>query len=198
MGPLLVLIFPCFWGNCNCHMQNSVFLCSLNNFLLKNVGPNCFLFWKSQFKNRALIWKRAIVDLLFIFLVMQPKDTKIPSAHISLTYTYFAHHWHFFFFFASPIWQKLRIYHVWFPFGAIPGVDSYSRHLGAIKKTNKQTKWWAKFKLESLLLIFIYTNAKFIVICKPQTLNDSRWRHSSIQKTQKALLASSSHFVFYQ
>ena len=29
-----------------------------------------------------------------------------------------------------------------------------------------------KFKLECLLLICTYTNAKFIVICKPWTLND--------------------------
>ena len=34
------------------------------------------------------------------------------------------------------------------------------------------TKWWAKFKLECLILICTYTNAKFIVICKPRTLND--------------------------
>ena len=34
------------------------------------------------------------------------------------------------------------------------------------------TKWWTKFKLECLLLICAYTNAKFIVICKPRTLND--------------------------
>ena len=47
--------------------------------------------------------------------------------------------------------------------GMSPGVDSYSRHFG--------TKWWAKFKLKCLLLICIYTNAKFIVICKPRTLN---------------------------
>ena len=33
------------------------------------------------------------------------------------------------------------------------------------------TKWWAKFKLECLLLICTYTNAKFIVICKPRTSN---------------------------
>ena len=29
-----------------------------------------------------------------------------------------------------------------------------------------------KFKLECLLLIYTYTNEKFIVICKPWTLND--------------------------
>ena len=31
---------------------------------------------------------------------------------------------------------------------------------------------WAKFKLKCLLLICVYTNANFIVICKPRTLND--------------------------
>ena len=38
------------------------------------------------------------------------------------------------------------------------------------------TKWWAKFKLECLLLICIYTNAKFtnakFIVIKPRTLND--------------------------
>ena len=37
-------------------------------------------------------------------------------------------------FFASPIFQKLRIYHVWFLFGATPGIDSYLQHFGAINK----------------------------------------------------------------
>ena len=42
----------------------------------------------------------------------------------------------------------------------------------AILKNQKITKWLAKFKLECVLLICVYTNAKFIVICKPWTLND--------------------------
>ena len=74
---------------------------------------------------------------------------------------YFAHPVDFF---ALPILKKIQIYQVWFLFGMSPGVDSYSRHFG--------TKWWAKFKLECLLLICVYTNAKFTVICKPWTLND--------------------------
>ena len=49
-----------------------------------------------------------------------------------------------------------------------PGVDSYSRHFGTINKFNKMV---SKIKLECLL-IYTYTNAKFIVICKPRTLND--------------------------
>ena len=34
-------------------------------------------------------------------------------------------------FFAFPILQNLQIYHVWFLFGVIPGVDSFSHHFGA-------------------------------------------------------------------
>ena len=30
--------------------------------------------------------------------------------------------------------KKIRIYQVWFLFGMIPGVDSYSHHFGAINK----------------------------------------------------------------
>ena len=50
------------------------------------------------------------------------------------------------------------------------------------------TKWWAKFRLECLLLIFIYTNGnngKSTVICKPWTLNGGTLRLSPIQKTPK-------------
>ena len=82
----------------------------------------------------ALIWKKngAIFDLLFTFLVTREKTQKFLQ-HIShlQTYTYFAHPIDFF---ASSILQKLQIYHVWFLFGATPGVDSYSYHFGAINK----------------------------------------------------------------
>ena len=78
----------------------------------------------------ALIGKHGFFYLLFTFLVTRQK-TQILSAHISLTYTYFAHRIDLF---ALPILRKLRIYHVWFPFGVTPGVDSLSRHFGAINK----------------------------------------------------------------
>ena len=54
-------------------------------------------------------------------------------AHISLTYMYFAHPIDFF---ALPILKtkNMRTYQVWFLFGVIPGVDSYSRHFGTINK----------------------------------------------------------------
>ena len=44
---------------------------------------------------------------------------------------YFAHPIDFF---ALPILKKIWIYQVWFLFGMIPGVDSYSRHFGTINK----------------------------------------------------------------
>ena len=123
--------------------------------------------------NGAYLKKRAIFDLLFTFFShhgKDGKDTEIPSAHIPYTnillmhlidffgLTKFAKNMHGF----SLVWLLVLI--VFVPF--------WSNQL--------ITKWWAKFRLECLLLIFIYTNAKSIVICKPRTLKDSRWRFCSI------------------
>ena len=86
---------------------------------------NCFRFWKSNFK-MALIKKEGYFWPTFhIFLVTSEKTQKFlhQISHLH-TYTYIA----------LPILQKLRIYHVWFLFGATPGADSYSRHFGAINK----------------------------------------------------------------
>ena len=84
-----------------------------------------------------------------------------------------------------------------FSFGVTPSVDSSVR---AILKQSINNKMLSKIKVGGLLLIFIYTNEKSIVIifCKPRTLNDGRWRLSLTQKTQNVLLLRSSHFVFYR
>ena len=107
----------------------------------------------------------AILTYLSHFLVTREKLQKILQ-HIS--------HSHSYMYFARPIeffcltnFEKIRICLVWFFFGMSPGVDSYSRHFGTINN-----KMWAKFKLEFLLMICVYTNTKFTVICKPRTLND--------------------------
>ena len=42
----------------------------------------------------------------------------------------------------------------------------------SILEQSINNKMVSKFKLECLLLICTYTNEKFIVICKPWTLND--------------------------
>ena len=54
MGPLLVLVSPCFGKKVVVTCKSVSFLCSLDNLLQKNV--NVFFFWKSNFK-MALILK---------------------------------------------------------------------------------------------------------------------------------------------
>ena len=65
MGPLLVLVSPCFRENAIVTCKIVSFLCSLDNFLLKNVIVS---FLEIQFQNGDhLKKKRAIFDLLFTF-----------------------------------------------------------------------------------------------------------------------------------
>ena len=81
----------------------------------------------------TLIWKSAILAYFSHFLVTRETLQKFLQ-HISHshTYMYLAHPLDFF---ALPILgEKKRIYQVWFLFGVIPGVDSYSRHFGTINK----------------------------------------------------------------
>ena len=88
MGPMPVLVSPCFRENVvfTCEIGSS--LCSLDNLLQKNV----IVFF---FENQILKWrsfeKRAIFDLLFTFFSHQRKLQKFLQ-HIfqSHTYMYFA------------------------------------------------------------------------------------------------------------
>ena len=80
----------------------------------------------------ALIWKGAIFDLLFIFLVTRESyknsySTYLTHIHACILLTLLT-------FFALPIFEekKMRIYQVWFLVGMSPGVDFYSRHFGSI------------------------------------------------------------------
>ena len=83
-------------------MQNWVFLRSLDNLLQKNV---IVFFFGNQISKWRSFEKRAIFDLLFTFFSHQGKVTKIPSAHISLTYIHvFVHP--ILTFFALPIKKK--------------------------------------------------------------------------------------------
>ena len=129
MGPPLVLVSPCFRGNVVVTCKIGSFLCSLDNLLQKIV---IVFFLGNQISKWRSFEKRAIFGLLFTFFSHQGKVTKIPSARISLTYIHV---------FCSPYWlfcntncEKIRIHQVWFLFGVIPGVDSYSRHFGTINK----------------------------------------------------------------
>ena len=83
MGPWLVLVSPCFRENVAVICKIGSLLCSLDNLLQKNVIS---LFFGNQISKWRSFEKRAIFNLLFPFFSHQGKVTKIPSAHISLTY----------------------------------------------------------------------------------------------------------------
>ena len=83
MGPWLVLVSPFFRENVVATCKIGSFLCGLDNLLQENVIV--FIFGNQISKWRSFE-KRAIFDLLFTFFSHQREVTKIPSAHISLTY----------------------------------------------------------------------------------------------------------------
>ena len=122
----LVLVCSSFREN-TCKIAS--FLCSLDIFLINVIA----FFFGNQISKWCSFEKMAIFDLLFPFFSHQGKDTKIPSISTYLTYIHV---------FCSPyclcfalaFLQNLRIYHVWFLFGVTAGVDSFSRHFGAINK----------------------------------------------------------------
>ena len=190
MGPPLVLVSPCFRQNVVVTYKMGSFLCSLDNLLQKNV---IVFFFGNQISKWRSFEKRAIFDLLFTFFSHQGKVTKIPSAHISLTYIHV---------FCSPYWLFLP-----YQFGKKYKFIRYGFSLvwvlvliliRAILEQSINNKWWAKFKLECLLLICTYPYAKFIVICKPRTLNDRGEDSVKYRNRKKEPLLSSSHFAFYR
>ena len=130
MGPWLVLVSPCFRENVVATCKIVSFLCSLDNLLQKNV---IILFFGNQISKWHSFEKKGYFDLLFTFSSHQRKVTKIPSAHISLTYihVFCSPYW---LFLPYQFWKKIWIYQVRFLFGMSPGVDSYSRHFGTINK----------------------------------------------------------------
>ena len=130
MCPWLVIDSPCFRENVVATCKIGSFLCSLDNLLQKNVIA--FFFGNQISKWRSLKKKRLFLTYFSHFLVTREKLQEFLQ-HISHshTYTYFAHP---IVFFCLTNFEKIRIYQVWFLFGMIPGVDSYSRHFGTINK----------------------------------------------------------------
>ena len=130
MGPLLVLVSPCFRENVVVTCKIGSFLCSLDNLLQKNVIVS---FFENQISKWRSFEKRAIFDLLFTVFSYKGKVTKIPSAHISLTYIHV---------FCSPYWlfyltnfEKKNtnlsgMVSLWYD----SWCDSYSCHFGTLNK----------------------------------------------------------------
>ena len=83
MGPWVVLVSPCFRENVVATCKIGSFLCSLDNLLQKYV---VVFFLEIKFQNGAHLKKGLFLTYFSLFLVTQLKVTKIPSAHISLTY----------------------------------------------------------------------------------------------------------------
>ena len=123
MGPLLVLVSPCFRENVVLTCKIGSFLCSLDNLLQKNV----IVFF---FGNQISKW-RSFEDFTF-FLVTKEKLQKflkhIPHSH---TYMYFAHPIDFL---PYQFKKKKNLSCTVSLIGMSPGVDSYSRHFGTINK----------------------------------------------------------------
>ena len=171
IGPLLVLVCPCFRENVIVTCKIMLFLCSLDNFLLKNV---------IVFGNQISKWH--LFKLLVTFFSITREKTQKFLQHISHlhTYTYFAHPIDYF----LPYQFYKNYEFIMYCFSLVWLLVLILFH--SILEQPINNKMVSKIRLECLLLMTsIYTNAKVIVICKPRTLNDCRWRLSSIQKTQK-------------
>ena len=131
MGSLLALVCPYFRKNAIVTCNIVSFSCSLDNFLLKNVIV--FIFWIHILYKLASIWKNGYFRPIF-HIYLSPGERQKNSFSTYLTShedTYFAH---LSTFFALSILQKIRMYLTWFLFGVPLGVDSYSRHFGAINE----------------------------------------------------------------
>ena len=100
VGPWLVLVSPCFRENVVTTCKIGSFLCRLDNLRLKNV---IFFFFGNQISKWRSFEKRGYFWPIFTFFSHHGKVTKIPSAHISLTYIHV---------FCSPYWLFLP-YQFW-------------------------------------------------------------------------------------
>ena len=139
MSPLLILVCPCF-------RKTVIVTCKIVDFfgvvqiLFFSVHVIIFFFgnkiskWRSFEKNKAIfdLLKKGYFWLTFqIFLGTREKAQKflqnISHLHTRFLLTLLA-------FLPYQFYKKLWIYHVWFLFGVTPGVDSLSRHFGAINK----------------------------------------------------------------
>ena len=83
MGPLLVLVSPCFRENVVVTCKIAPFLCSLDNVLLKNV---IVFFCDTKFQNGAHLKKGLFLTYFSHFLVTRAKENYKNSFSASLTH----------------------------------------------------------------------------------------------------------------
>ena len=117
----------------------------------------------------TLIWKKKGLFLTYFLHFLVTRETyqnSFSTISHSHTYTYFAHPIDFF------CLANLKKKYEFIRYGFSLVWVLVLILIRAILEQSIITKWWTKFKLECLLLICTYNNVKFIVICKPWTLND--------------------------
>ena len=100
IGPLLVLVSPCFRENVVVTCKIGAFLCSLDTLLQKNV---IVFFFGNQISKWCSYEKRLLLAYFSQFFSHQGKLAKIPSARILFTYIHV---------FCSPYWLFLP-YQLW-------------------------------------------------------------------------------------
>ena len=129
MGPLLVLVSPCF-------RENVVVTCKIGSFLslVNSEKRNCFLFLEIKFQNGAHLKKKGLFLTYFShFLVTRESyknsfRTYLTHIRTCILLTLLT------FCLTNFEKKKIQIYQVRFLFSVIPGVDSYLRHFGTINK----------------------------------------------------------------
>ena len=162
MGPWLVLVSPCFRENVVATCEIGSFLCSLDNLLQKNV---IVLFFGNQISKWCSFEKKGLFLTYFShFLVTRKSYKNSFSTYLTYIHVFCSRYW---LFCLTNFEKKYEFIRYGFSLVWVLVLILICAILEQLI-----TKWWAKFKLECLLLICTYTNEKFIVICKPRTLND--------------------------
>ena len=114
------------------------------------------------------LWKSAIFDLLFTFLVTRENTQKFLS-HIAYLHIHiFSSPFHSFHLTSfAKVMNLLYLVSLWYEF--------WCWFLFALFWSNQWiTKWRAKFELECQLLIFIYSNSKCVVIRKKKKKKEKK------------------------
>ena len=115
MGPLLVLVSPCFRENVVVTCKIGSFLRSLDNLLLKN---EIAFFFRNQISKWRSFEKKGYFWPTFLIFSYQGKLQKFLQ-HISHSHTYM-HFAHPIDLFCPTNFEKIRIYQVWFLFSMSP------------------------------------------------------------------------------
>ena len=147
MGTLFVLVFPCFTENVVVTCKIGSFLCSLDNLLQKNV---IVFFFRNQISKWRSFEKKGYFWPTFTFFSYQGELQKFLQ-HISHshTYMYFAHPIDFFG--LTNFEKKYKFIRYGFSLVWVLVLIL----IRVILEQSINTKWWAKFKLECLLLICV-------------------------------------------